>query len=157
MNEIEIIKSLLTSKNEHFIFVEYKFYKKWWWLIKLSVLFNKNYISCEIFRKKYKLYKNIVVVGLKWNGKNVKRRTTGLAKEFLEEAKNPRCIYCYQKLNEINATTDHIIPISKGGNNCQVNLITCCTRCNNERGNVEFYKYLKLKNQKYKNQKNIFI
>jgi hypothetical protein len=55
MNEIEIIKSLITSKSDHFIFVEYKFYKKWKWLIKLSVFFNKNYISCEIFRKKYKV------------------------------------------------------------------------------------------------------
>ena len=94
MNEIEIIKSLITSKNDHFIFVEYSFYKKWKWLIKLSVLFNKNYISCEIFKKKHKVLKNIVIIGLKWGGRNVKRRTTGLAKESLDEKKNARCIYC---------------------------------------------------------------
>jgi hypothetical protein len=157
MNEIEIIKSLITSKHDHFIFVEYNFYKKWKWLIKLSVLFNKNYISCEIFRRKYKIYKNIVIIGLKWGGKNVKRRTTGLAKEFLDEKKNARCIYCNRKLNIQNATMDHIVPISKGGNNCQVNLITCCFVCNNERGDIEFTKYLKLKNEKYRNVKEIFI
>lgn len=103
------------------------------------------------------MHKKIVVVGLKWNGKNVKRRTSGLAKEFLSEVKNPRCIFCETKLNPKNATTDHIIPISKGGNNCQVNLITCCLDCNSERGNIEFYKYLKLKNKKYLKLKTIFI
>ena len=157
MNEIEIIKSLITSKSDHFIFVEYKFYKKWKWLIKLSVFFNKNYISCEIFRKKYKVNKNIVIIGLKWGGRNVKRRTTGLAKESLDEKKNARCIYCNGKLNIQNATMDHIVPISKGGNNTQVNLITCCFVCNNERGDIEFTKYLRLKNEKYRNVKEIFI
>ena len=94
---------------------------------------------------------------MKWGGKNVKRRTTGLAKESLDEKKNARCIYCNRKLNIQNATMDHIVPISKGGNNCQVNLITCCFVCNNERGDMEFTKYLKLKNEKYRNVKEIFI
>jgi len=151
------LSHLYHSKNEHFLFVDYNFYKKWKPLIKFIVFLNKDYISCLIFRKNYKLYKDIVIVGLKWNGRNVKRRTTGFAKDFLEETKNPRCIYCNKKLNETNATIDHIVPISKGGNNCQVNLVVVCIKCNNERGNMEFYKYLKLKNQTYKNQKNIFF
>ena len=146
-----------TSKHDHFLFIDYNFYKKWKPLIKFLVYLNKDYLPCLIFRKNYKVYKNIVIVGLKWNGKNVKRRTTGFAKDFLGETKNPRCIYCNKKLNETNATIDHIVPISKGGNNCQVNLITCCINCNNERGNLDFYKYLKLKNQRYQNQKNIFV
>jgi 5-methylcytosine-specific restriction endonuclease McrA len=100
----------------------------------------------------YKFCKNIVVVGLKWGGKNVKRRTTGFAKEFLEEAKNPKCIYCNCKLNTTNATTDHIIPISKGGNNCQVNLVVVCHDCNSQRGNLDFYEYLRIKNPTNKNK-----
>lgn len=157
MSVFKQLSHLYHSKNEHFLFVDYNFYKKWKPLIKFIVFLNKDYISCLIFRKNYKLYKDIVIVGLKWNGRNVKRRTTGFAKDFLEETKNPRCIYCNKKLNETNATIDHIVPISKGGNNCQVNLVVVCIKCNNERGNMEFYKYLKLKNQTYKNQKNIFF
>ena len=137
--------------------MEFKFYQKWKYLIKLIVATNPNYLSCTIFRKKYKAYKNVVIVGLKWSGKNVKRRTTGFAKDTLQETKNPKCIYCKQHLTDENTTVDHIIPISKGGNNCQVNLTICCMNCNNERGNSDFYTYLKLKNNSYNNKKYIFI
>jgi 5-methylcytosine-specific restriction endonuclease McrA len=150
MNEIKQLISLFKSEHEHFLFVDYDFYKKWKYLIKLLISLNKNYKSCEIYRRKYKIYKNIVVIGLKWSGKKVKRRTTGFAKEFLEETKNPKCIYCNCRLNQTNATTDHIIPISKGGNNTQVNLVIVCIKCNGERGNIDFYKYLQMKNPKYK-------
>jgi 5-methylcytosine-specific restriction endonuclease McrA len=88
------------------------------------------------------------VVGLRWTGKNVKRRTTGFAKEYLKESYNPKCLYCSVKLTQYNATTDHIIPISKGGNNSKVNLVVCCIKCNNERGDMDFKKYLELKTKK---------
>lgn len=113
-------------------------------------MLNKNYKSCEIFRKRYKLMNNFVVVGLKYNGKNVKRRTSGYAKEFINSHRNATCIYCDGKLTDRNATTDHIVPISLGGNNCQVNLIVCCKNCNNERGNLPFRNYLKIKNPLFK-------
>ena len=99
------------------------------------------------------MLEDFVVVGLKYNGKNVKRRTSGFAKEYLTENRNARCIYCDGKLTNENATADHIIPISEGGNNTQVNLLISCSHCNNERGNIPFYQYLKLKNPKYKNIK----
>ena len=113
---------------------------------------NKNYKSCEIFRKKYKTMENFVVIGLRYNGKNVKRRTSGFAKEFLEENKNCECIYCGTKLTKENATADHIVPISKGGNNTQVNLIVCCKDCNSERGNLSFKTFMGLKNSKNKDK-----
>ncbi len=148
MSTIKQLLQLIKSKHEHFLFIDLDFYKTWKYLIKFLVHINKNYISCTIYKKQFKLHKNIVVVGLKWNGKNVKRRTTGFAKEFLDDNKNSKCLYCNQKLTKTNITTEHIIPLSKGGNNCQVNLIACCLKCNNERGNMDFYKYLKLKNPK---------
>lgn len=157
MNVIEKLLFILKSKEEHGIFVEYEFYKKWKYLIKLIVLFKSNYISCSIFRKKYKHLTNIVVVGLKWNGRNVKRRTSGFAKEFLSENKNSKCIYCNCKLNENNATCDHIIPISKGGNNFKLNLIVCCIKCNSERGDSPFYQYLKSKNKNFNAKKESFV
>ena len=100
---------------------------------------------------------NIVIVGLKYNGKNVKRRTSGYAKDFVKGNRNAICIYCENKLTNHNATTDHIIPISDGGNNCQVNLIVCCKDCNNERGAMPFTEYLQIKNPKFKNVKRLFI
>jgi hypothetical protein len=153
MRIFTILKLLIMSKSEHFLSVDYKTYKRWKYLINISILLNKNYKSCEIYRKKFKSSRNIVVVGLKYSGKNVKRRTNGYAKDFIDNHRNSTCLYCGNKLNYENATADHIVPISNGGNNTQVNLIVCCKTCNSERGNIEFRTYLSKKNRKYKDIK----
>jgi len=157
MSIFKVIKFIIKSKDQHFISVDKQIWNKWSWLIRATVFLNRNYVPCVIYRKKYKFLENIVVVGLKWNGKNVKRRTTGFAKEFLKENPNAKCIYCEKSLNEENATTDHIIPICEGGNNTQVNLMVSCFDCNNERGSTNFFDYLKLKNPKYRGQKEPYI
>lgn len=146
MNIFQVIKFLLTSEHSHFVSVDKKTYKRWKPLIKWSVIFNKNYKPVEIYRRKFKVLEDFVVVGLKWSGKNVRRRTSGFAKEFIEQNKDARCLYCDEKLTSENATADHIVPISEGGNNCQVNLVVCCKGCNNERGNLDFKYYLSKKN-----------
>ena len=148
MNIIKVLKFILSSEHSHFISVDKKIYNKWKFLIILAVKINKNYKSVEIFRKKFKVLEDFVVIGLKYNGKNVKRRTSGFAKEFIEQNEDARCLYCDTKLTLENATADHIIPISDGGNNCQVNLVVCCKNCNNERGNLDFKYYLSEKNEK---------
>jgi 5-methylcytosine-specific restriction endonuclease McrA len=150
MNILKVIKYILKSKDHHFISVDYCVWKKWNWLLQIIIRFNKNYVPCVIYRKRYKFLKQIVVIGLKWNGKNVKRRTSGFAKDFLQVHNNAKCPFCKTKLSLENATTDHIIPISEGGNNTQVNLIVTCFDCNNERGATDFYKYLKIKNPEFK-------
>jgi len=157
MNIIKLLKFILSSEHSHFISVDKKIYEKWKYPIILAVKLNKNYKSVEIFRKKFKLLEDFVVVGLKYSGKNVKRRTSGFAKEFIEKNEDTKCPYCDSNLSHENATADHIIPISKGGNNTQVNLVVCCKDCNNERGNLDFNNYLSLKNKKHKIIKNRFI
>ena len=151
------LKKIYKAKTEHFLKVDFVFYKKWKIVINCLVSLNKNYIQCEIARKKFKTQRNFIVIGLKWNGKNVKRRTIGFAKDFVNNNRNAKCIYCETALDEINATTDHIIPIAEKGNNCQVNLMVCCQPCNSERGTIPFKKYIRRKNPKYKNMKYIFV
>jgi CRISPR/Cas system Type II protein with McrA/HNH and RuvC-like nuclease domain len=148
MNIIKVLKFILSSEHHHFISVDKKVYEKWKYVIILAVKLNKNYKSVEIFRKKFKVLEDFVVIGLKYNGKNVKRRTVGFAKEFIEQNEDARCLYCDSKLTIDNATADHIVPISEGGNNCQVNLVVCCKDCNNERGNLDFRYYMSIKNSK---------
>ena len=82
---------------------------------------------------------------------------SGFAKEFVLSNRDAKCIYCERRLHMGNATTDHIVPISSGGNNVQVNLMICCKECNGERGAIPFNEYLKVKNPKYKNQKYVFV
>ena len=157
MNLIKTLIFLSKAKEPHFLSVDDKTYNRWRLLIKIIMRLNRNYKSCEIYRKKYKVLQNFVVVGLKYSGKNVKRRTSGYAKEFIDNHKEAKCIYCESQLNIENATADHIIPISNGGNNCQVNLIVCCKNCNTERGNIDFMEYLSMKNKKYNQRVKIFI
>lgn len=148
---------IIFEKEEPFIIVEFDFYRRWKFLIILIIFFKRNFVNCEIYRSEFKFYKNIVVVGLKNSGKRIKRRTKGYARQWLSNNLDAKCVYCETKLTQENSTTDHIIPVSKKGNNCQVNLVVTCKNCNNERGNLDFKTYLKLKNPKFKNSKHPFI
>ena len=156
MRLLKTIKFIIKSENPHFLSVDRKLYKRWKPIIKLALKLNKNYKPCEIYRKKFKDIEDFVVVGLRYSGKRVKRRTSGFAKEFVSNNQDSICIYCENPLSHENATADHIIPISNGGNNSQVNLIVCCKDCNAERGNSDFESYLFRKNKKY-NKRNIII
>lgn len=157
MNLLNVFSYLKYAKNDHFLFFTLENYKKYKWFIKTLVFFNKDYISCTIFRKQHKYYKNVVIVGLKYYGRNVKRRTNGFAKMFLEEFPDKNCPYCNSKLTKENITADHIVPVSKGGNNSKLNLLACCKTCNEERGDLDFYRYLYLKQPKFKKIKFPFI
>lgn len=149
MRIFNVLKFLYKAEHPHFLSVDHSTYKKWKYLILLSIRLNKKYKSCEIYRKEFKNLRYFVVVGLKWSGKNVKRRTSGFAKVFIEENSDSNCIYCDKKLNNENATADHIVPISEGGNNTKVNLVVCCKDCNNERGNTDFKTFMYLKKYDY--------
>jgi len=157
MGVLKQFKQILTLKDEHYISVSWEFYRKWSFLLRILVFLNKNYRECLIFRKRFKFEKRIVIIGLKKYDKKVKRRTTGFAKEYLNDTKNAKCLYCGTKLTPTNATTDHIVPISKGGNNTQVNLVVCCVKCNSERGDSDFCTYLRNKNDKFKKVRHPFI
>lgn len=65
----------------------------------------------------------------------------------LAERQNNRCVYCrfpvyhpkdravdYRGHNRM--TLEHVIPISRGGCDCEANLIVACKLCNNLRGNL---------------------
>ena len=45
------------------------------------------------------------------------------------------CQYCGRHFEEKELTLDHVVPVSKGGGNSWENLVTCCFKCNNRKGN----------------------
>ena len=69
MRLIKVLKFLSTSKDSHFLSVDKKTYKRWKYLIIAAVKINKNYKSVEIFRRKFKVLEDFVVVGLKYHSK----------------------------------------------------------------------------------------
>jgi len=46
------------------------------------------------------------------------------------ERDNYTCHYCGSKVTKDNATLDHIVPSSRGGDNSKENLVTSCLDCN---------------------------
>ena len=49
------------------------------------------------------------------------------------ERDNYRCQHCSKQLTRFTATLDHVTPVSKGGDNSFVNLITSCLECNSKK------------------------
>ncbi|MDD0852799.1 HNH endonuclease [Halobacteriovorax sp. GB3] len=48
---------------------------------------------------------------------------------------NYTCQYCFKPFPHQQLTFDHVIPQSKGGPTSWQNIVTCCQRCNNKKGN----------------------
>ncbi len=46
-----------------------------------------------------------------------------------------RCAYCGKVVSISDATIDHIVPSSQGGQSTWDNLVNCCNRCNQHKGN----------------------
>jgi len=56
------------------------------------------------------------------------------------ERDNYTCVFCGQKFEVKDLTIDHIMPLSRGGNNQDYNLVTSCQKCNVKKGNKIFNK-----------------
>ncbi|GLH70535.1 hypothetical protein GETHPA_20680 [Geothrix rubra] len=53
-----------------------------------------------------------------------------------------KCYKCGKQLTRFDATLDHLIPVSKGGDNSFENLATCCLSCNSKRRNHELSDFM---------------
>lgn len=58
------------------------------------------------------------------------------------ESDGYKCHYCSKQLTRFSATLDHIQPVSKGGDNSLINLVTACLHCNAGRGNKLVMDYI---------------
>lgn len=55
-----------------------------------------------------------------------------------------KCAYCNNEFAADQLSKDHIIPVSRGGKNTWVNLITACKRCNSNKGNKHLQDFGKM-------------
>lgn len=63
------------------------------------------------------------------------------------------CCYCgiYITYTSQLYTKEHVLPKSKGGNNSNLNKLTCCKNCNNWRGNKSLASFLSDVRYHYRN------
>lgn len=55
----------------------------------------------------------------------------------------PTCVLCGRPITNINdLTTEHLIPISRGGNSSETNIEPAHFRCNQEKGNMTYLEWL---------------
>lgn len=76
------------------------------------------------------------------------------ATKYIPETERHKCFYCNEPFSDANyrerrfKTRDHIKPLSKGGKGIGYNLVYCCSRCNNFKGDMMVTEFLKVVNEK---------
>lgn len=77
-----------------------------------------------------------------WHGSNWIRRDKRLAIYIRDQF---TCVYCQRNLANVKAkrrTLDHIIPVTRGGDNDETNLCTACSRCNESKGDKTAWEFI---------------
>jgi hypothetical protein len=59
----------------------------------------------------------------------------GLSRERLFQRDRHVCAYCSNRFDERDLTVEHIVPLSRGGRQTWMNVVTACRGCNSRKGN----------------------
>jgi len=51
------------------------------------------------------------------------------------------CYYCGDKISIAKSTIDHILPLSKGGDNIESNRVLTCKRCNKMKADMNIVEF----------------
>ena len=73
------------------------------------------------------------IVAIKNLNKASKGRTTPLTNRNLFGRDRHICAYCGDEFPDAKLTRDHIIPVSRGGKNTWMNVVSACKTCNNKK------------------------
>lgn len=67
--------------------------------------------------------------------RRIPQQTRALSRKNILLRDRNTCQFCGRTLPASELTLDHVIPRSRGGLSTWENLVTCCYRCNNRKGN----------------------
>ena len=56
---------------------------------------------------------------------------------------HPYCLYCGRKLELKHCSWDHVVPLSKGGDDSEDNKVISCFACNRLKGDMDIWVFLK--------------
>lgn len=76
-----------------------------------------------------------IIVMKEYKNLNKKKRLTAVSTRNVLLRDGFRCAYCLTPLSFKNGTRDHIVPLSKGGKNTLLNVISACKKCNSTKDN----------------------
>lgn len=74
------------------------------------------------------------IIGIKGKFKH-NRKTPVLTNSNLFRRDLMTCSYCGKHFNDAHLTRDHIVPVSKGGDDSWMNCVAACRKCNGKKGN----------------------
>ena len=66
-----------------------------------------------------------------------------LWRRAIKEHFNCQCVYCGGFYELHNLTIDHVRPKSKGGQSITRNVVPSCTRCNQEKGSLDWLNWMR--------------
>jgi 5-methylcytosine-specific restriction endonuclease McrA len=75
------------------------------------------------------------------------KRQRALAKElrksrwWQEQLQKPCCFYCNRMLTPQEATMDHVLPISQGGQSTKGNVVIACKTCNTKKSSLTIFEW----------------
>ena len=67
--------------------------------------------------------------------RRIPHQTRALSRKNILIRDRNTCQYCSRVLPAAELTLDHVVPRSRGGESNWENLVACCHRCNNRKGN----------------------
>ncbi|GIR42240.1 MAG: hypothetical protein CM15mP53_01560 [Ectothiorhodospiraceae bacterium] len=78
---------------------------------------------------------NSIIATKNYSKASYKDYTPPLTNRTLFQRDAKTCMYCGETFAVKDLSRDHIIPLSKGGEDKWMNSVTACKRCNNQKGN----------------------
>ena len=75
------------------------------------------------------------IMACEGRGFDLASRIPNLTKTSLFRRDQHLCLYCGKDLPEKELTRDHVVPLSRGGRDIWMNVVTACRRCNQHKGN----------------------
>ena len=60
-----------------------------------------------------------------------------------------KCVFCGRKMGDVQLTIDHWIPLERGGKNDTSNFLSCCRKCNKDKGGMDPKEWCELKGHDY--------
>lgn len=67
---------------------------------------------------------------------------TRLRRRMLRGRAVVRCFYCHHALSASEATIDHIVPVSRGGERFESNAVIACHWCNCHKSDMDYGEFL---------------